>query len=493
MSRNKQLKRFERYSTLLLYFCNTEIIHKEVTRYFKDKIVALFIEREIFELYDFISMTKEDAKKLFSKSDDFRQAVDALYKVCTSEIPQDYNHFSEGDSYLLIKPFRDLNNLDPIIGNKAVDIKYTDYPNIKAVLSKHNVETYHDLFETGIEEISNISGFGEKGYRAIADIIEGERIRTETGEIIHTKRWDKKDAKKVSNLDKALKEIDNKLKKVSNKSTLQVAYKTVWDENGEFYTIPVPIFPEKKSKKKPSKKKKIQKKKTKPFSLYALASGKPGKKFTVKQFLEITKRAKKKPGGAQTDLTMKLSDGYVYEADSKQEMSVLKKLIKHDAFLKLRGQCINIQYRYAGKNHNYYPDFIILTQTNKIIIMEVKEIAQMNVKQNIRKYNALKRYCEKKEYLYIMCDKSFTPFEKLSEKHSLGKVDKAIEDAIDEKGFFDYSDYQELVSGCNAAKVRNIRKSIGIYVASYDDIKMNGDLTHDIHNLRIFVKKSKDK
>ncbi len=246
---------------------------------------------------------------------------------------------------------------------------------------------------------------------------------------------------------------------------------------------------EPKPKIKPETKAAKTKKESKVFSLYALASGKPGKKFTIKAFLQITKNAKKKPGGANTEKTIKLDDGYVYEADSQQEISTLKKLISHDAFKRLRGQCINIPYRYGGKNHNYYPDFIILTQTNKIIIMEVKEIAQMSTKQNLKKYDALKRFCEKNGYLYIMCDKTFKPFEKLGKFTVGSKVETTIDNKIEEKGYFDYSDFKELTKGKDHNKIKSIRNSIGIYVKSHKNVKMIGDLTFKSSKFKIVKKK----
>ena len=481
MSAYTQLNRFEKYSTLLFYYCDTSKLHKHVAEYFNRKIVAILVEREIFDLYDFISLERKEARELFANSSDFKKAVEVLYRLCISTIPNECNLFSKDGSFLLIKPFHILDDLIHVIGTRNIDFKYTNYSNIKTILNNHNIESYSDLQKAGIKVITNISGLGGTGFRAVADRIDGEKARIETGVINHTKKWNKKDSK--FDLNKILKDAEKTFKKAGNKKSLGIAYKTILGENGEFYTIPVPVFPMKKAKKKKTKTK------SQPFSLYALASGKPGKKFTIKQFLEITKSAKKKPGGSRTDLTIKLSDGYIYEADSKQEVSILRKLIKKDAFLKLRGQCINIPYRFAGENHNYYPDFIILTKTNRIVIMEAKEIVQMNVKQNLRKYSALKRYCERNGYLYIMCDKSFTPFEKLPKKSSLSKIDNAIEDAIDEKGYFDYYDYQELTSGCNTTKIKSIRRSIGIYIASNNDIKMNGGLTHDIRNLRIFRKK----
>ena len=257
---------------------------------------------------------------------------------------------------------------------------------------------------------------------------------------------------------------------------------------------PVEKTTEEKSAKKQVSKAKVKKTKTvknhpKTFSLYGLASGKPGKKFTIKAFLQITKNAKKKPGGANTEKTIKLEDGYVYEADSQQEISTLKKLISHDAFKRLRGQCINIPYKYGGKTHNYYPDFIILTQTNKIIIMEVKEIAQMSTKQNLKKYDALKRYCEKNGYLYIMCDKTFKPFEKLGKFTVGSKVETTIDNKIEEKGYFDYSDFKELIKGKDHKKIKSIRNSIGIYVKSHKNVKMIGDLTFKSSEFKIVKKK----
>ena len=122
------------------------------------------------------------------------------------------------------------------------------------------------------------------------------------------------------------------------------------------------------------------------FSIYSLSKGKPGKKFTIKQFLELTKLADKKPGGALTNKSITFDDEYVYYADSQQEISILKKLISHKCFKKIRGQVFKIPYKFSGKNKSYYPDFVLLTNTNKIVVMEVKEIADMGSKINLRKY-----------------------------------------------------------------------------------------------------------
>ena len=230
----------------------------------------------------------------------------------------------------------------------------------------------------------------------------------------------------------------------------------------------------------------------KKFSLYSLASGKPGKKYTVKQFLELTKNGKKKPGGSNTNKTIMLPDGYVYHADSQQEIAVIKKLISRDAFKRLRGQCLSIPYKYLGK-HDYYPDFVILTNTNKVVIMEVKEVAQMNSKENVKKYAALKRYCEKYGFLYLMCDKKFNVYGKFNKKYIMSSVKDAITESIKKKKCFDRKDYELLIEGKDRNEVKKIRKSIGFFVnTNKNKYKQSGDLTHKIDKFRITRIKNKN-
>lgn len=228
---------------------------------------------------------------------------------------------------------------------------------------------------------------------------------------------------------------------------------------------------------------------TKKFSIYKLSEGKPGKEYTIKDFLKIYSESKKKPSRSNTKKAIELEDGYIYSADSQQEISILKKLISNKAFKRLRGQAPGIRYKYAGKQHYYYPDFFFITQTNKIVIMEAKEIAQMNSKENLKKYEALKRYCEKNGFLYIMCDKSLTTFESLKEKKSNSYLNQTIDSALNEKGRFDYHDYQNYIEGKDRKRIKYIRKGVGVYVTSHPGTKMIGDLNYKCAQFRIIKKK----
>ena len=116
----------------------------------------------------------------------------------------------------------------------------------------------------------------------------------------------------------------------------------------------------------------------------------------------------------------------------------------------------------------------------------------MNTKQNLIKYDALRRYCQKHGYLYIMCDKSFTPFEKLAKRPMSNKVVNAIDDALEDKGYFDYGDFRKLVKGFEHKKLKTVRNSIGIYVKVHKKtVKMLGDLTYNSSKFKIIKIKRK--
>lgn len=247
----------------------------------------------------------------------------------------------------------------------------------------------------------------------------------------------------------------------------------------------------KKVIKTPAKKKLKKSVKTtkKTFSIYRLAKGKPGKTFSIKRFLDIYKQLPKRKLKKPKHEIQMPNDKYVYGADSQQEISVVKKLISHKCFKRLRGQCMDIEYKFNGKKHSYTPDILLLSNTNKIIVIEVKEVAEMSTKQNKAKYRALSRECLKNGYLYMMIDKNFVSYEKIQTQKGSNRVNEAIDYALDESGSFDYYDYLDLIDGKTHNEIKKIRKNIGVYVASHKNVKMLGNLTHDIYNFRIKNKK----
>ena len=195
---NKQRDRFDKYSVLLLRFCNASVLFKEVTNLFSDRIVRDLIEHDIFTLRDFLSLSKNDARSVFKSSDSFKDAVNVLNNLCTNEIPIEFNQYRVGKAYLLIKPFDILSSVIDKIGNKEIDYKYTDFSGVRVALKTIGIVTYSNLLSAGPIKVGDIKGFGEKGYFELAKIIYGEAKRIETGEVVHTKKWIRTEDSKAS-------------------------------------------------------------------------------------------------------------------------------------------------------------------------------------------------------------------------------------------------------------------------------------------------------
>ena len=111
---------------------------------------------------------------------------------------------------------------------------------------------------------------------------------------------------------------------------------------------------------------------------------------------------------------------YLYESkfgrlivcDSEHERTMIAYLEENNLVKNLAGQKLSIRY---NRSRNYYPDIVALTKDDHIAIIEVKAFNSMSNCKNITKYNALKDYCIKKGYEYMMIDpeKGFLSFEEI--------------------------------------------------------------------------------
>jgi hypothetical protein len=63
-------------------------------------------------------------------------------------------------------------------------------------------------------------------------------------------------------------------------------------------------------------------------------------------------------------------------------------------------QPICIHYTINGKKHKYYPDYKIISENNRVIIVEVKTERFFNKPKNILKYEAGRIFCEEKGWEY---------------------------------------------------------------------------------------------
>lgn len=91
-----------------------------------------------------------------------------------------------------------------------------------------------------------------------------------------------------------------------------------------------------------------------------------------------------------------------YESERGEKM-FLKHLDKHKYIKDIKTQSILITYgNNVKRKKKYYPDFIMLTHDNRVIICEVKAITNMSYYKSIEKYSVLREYCMKNGYGYGM-------------------------------------------------------------------------------------------
>ena len=90
------------------------------------------------------------------------------------------------------------------------------------------------------------------------------------------------------------------------------------------------------------------------------------------------------------------------EYESKPEKLFLEYLNQNKAVKNIKTQSLVIHYGTEKRPRKYYPDFILQTHENKIIILEIKAITEMSHHTNMKKYMVLKKYCEEHGYGYGM-------------------------------------------------------------------------------------------
>ena len=141
---------------------------------------------------------------------------------------------------------------------------------------------------------------------------------------------------------------------------------------------------------------------------------------------------------------------YKLNMDAEYESLMEKKLIYRFSqfrFVKaIKTQSLEIDYNYDNKQLKYYPDFQILTCDNKLIIVEVKPTYNMMDKLVITKYNALKKYCNKNGYGYVMIDEKYNTFESLFSLNINRELENNFINFVKNKGQINYNDYKDFKS-----------------------------------------------
>lgn len=86
---------------------------------------------------------------------------------------------------------------------------------------------------------------------------------------------------------------------------------------------------------------------------------------------------------------------------SSWELSVAQYLDLDPAVLSYQYESLQIPYMYRGKQHTYYPDFIVQYYGRKNAVIEVKRKDKLGDLKVVAKQKAVKVWCEANGYEYV--------------------------------------------------------------------------------------------
>jgi len=111
-------------------------------------------------------------------------------------------------------------------------------------------------------------------------------------------------------------------------------------------------------------------------------------------------------GKAGCFFSNKLNRDVQYE--SNLELRFLKKIEACDNIITYQEQPLKIPYETEGKKSTYYPDILLIFNDYRCVIVEIKPVFQMALRENIAKWNALRRFCRKHGIGLLITDGTYS-------------------------------------------------------------------------------------
>lgn len=134
--------------------------------------------------------------------------------------------------------------------------------------------------------------------------------------------------------------------------------------------------------------------------------------------------------------------------ESNLEYRLLSKFSQSFIVKAYKVQSLVIPYRFQDYNRLYYPDIQILTNSNQIIIVEIKPSMRMVNYQNLIKYKAMESYCEENGFGFIVMDNR-TNLKKLMEREVYTALSEEIINVLKHKEYISYSEIKLILEKHN--------------------------------------------
>ena len=151
----------------------------------------------------------------------------------------------------------------------------------------------------------------------------------------------------------------------------------------------------------------------------------------------------------EEDLKYYSFDGISYQCESYLEQRMLHRFLTNKTFKVIKTQSLKIPIQ----DHFYHPDFQCLTHDDCLVLIEIKPLLNMCEYDNIEKFEALKSYCEKYGFGFLIIDERGNSFEHINEENC--EFSKSVLAEINEHGHIAYQQYKEIFTQSRAS-VKNL-------------------------------------
>ena len=151
----------------------------------------------------------------------------------------------------------------------------------------------------------------------------------------------------------------------------------------------------------------------------------------------------------EDDLKYYSFNGTTYQCESYLEQRMLHRFLTNQTFKSIKTQSLKIPIQ----DHFYHPDFQCLTHDNYLVLIEIKPLLNMCEHENIEKFEALREYCEKYGFGFLIIDERGNSFEHINEENC--EFSKSVLAEINEHGHVAYQEYKEIFTQ-SSATVKNL-------------------------------------
>lgn len=147
--------------------------------------------------------------------------------------------------------------------------------------------------------------------------------------------------------------------------------------------------------------------------------------------------------------------------ESLLEKDFIKILDFDPSIEKIQSQPKKIDYRYKGKLHKYFPDFLAVTKDKHTFLFEVKPEDKLDDEKNKVKFEVGKIFCEKKGWKFkVVTEKDIRKGFLIQ---NLDKIRKIDERTTKQSTIMQIYRYLEVNGKC---KIRDIRKNFSNIIAN---------------------------